>query len=167
MADSHKSDFHVRPETLTDFTADFGPQHEIEVKEGRAIWVDMRSPDGHIWSGLCKSITIPGTKGSFGVLPRHAPLMSSLEVGLTKVTGLDGQVRKFVTGPGFVEVYKNFVLMLTDFGDRTDEIDVERAKAARDRAETRLRSHEENLDRARADAAMERAVMRMRYAGQG
>ena len=166
MADVHKSDFTANLASSLDFSAEFAPEHEIVVREGRGLWIDIRSPDGHIWSGLLKSITVPGSKGSMGILPRHAPLMSSLDCGPTKITGLDGKTRLFVTGEGFVEVFNNFVLMLVDFGDRTDKIDVARAKEARDRAETRLRTPTEDVDRVRAEAAMQRAVMRIRYAGK-
>lgn len=148
------------------FVAEFGPEHQHKVAEGQGLWVDMRTPDGPVFCGLAKKITVPGAAGSFGVLPRHAPLMSSLEVGLTRITGLDGTVHHLVTGEGFVEVYNNIVLMLVDFGDDTAGIDVERAQAARDRALARLRSREENVDQVRAEVSLQRALMRLRFAGQ-
>ena len=88
-----------------------------EVKEGKALWVEIRSPDGMIWSGTSKSVTLPGTLGSMGILPRHAPLVSSLEVGVTRLGEAkaaegsegDGTV-ELVTGLGLVEVYQNQLL---------------------------------------------------------
>jgi F-type H+-transporting ATPase subunit epsilon len=136
-----------------------------DVVAHKALFVEMRSPDGPIWSGLASRITVPGAKGSFGVHVRHAPLMTSLEVGLTKITAADGAEHRFVTGLGFAEVYKNAVLLLVDFGDDTEGIDVERAREARARAEAHMHTREENFDGARAEAALQRALMRLRHAG--
>ena len=154
------------PSAKPRFVAEFGPEHQHKVAAGQGLWVDMRTPDGPVFCGLAQKITVPGAAGSFGVLPRHAPLMSSLEVGLTKITGLDGSEHRLVTGEGFVEVYNNIVLMLVDFGDDTAGIDVERAQAARERALTRLRSRQEEFDRARVEASLQRALMRLRFAGK-
>jgi F-type H+-transporting ATPase subunit epsilon len=130
------------------------------------LWVEMRSPDGLLFAGLAQSITVPGTKGSMGILPRHAPLMSSLDVGLTRIKDAQGQQHRYVTGLGFVEVAANKVLLLVDFADRTDKIDVQRAQEAHDRAKARLRTREEDVDYARAEAALQRALMRLRFAGE-
>ena len=64
----------------------------------------MRTPEGAAYSGHAETVRVPGSKGPFGVLPRHAPLMSSLDVGLTYVRDPVGNEWKFVTGRGFVEV---------------------------------------------------------------
>ncbi len=143
-----------------------------EVSAGQALWVEIRSPDGLIWAGTAKAITVPGVDGSMGVLPRHAALMSSLEVGRTRLRdaksrgGADSRARfDLVSGDGFVEILDNKVLMLVDFADDTATIDVARARAARERAEARLRTPGEEIDRARAEAALGRAVVRLRYAG--
>jgi F-type H+-transporting ATPase subunit epsilon len=133
---------------------------------GRWLSVEILSPDGPIWSGPAQSVTVAGSKGSMGILPRHAPLMSSLELGLTRVREPSGAEHRFITGGGFVEVLRNRVLVLVDFGDRPDLIDRERAREARDRAKVRLRTPQESVDRARAEAALQRAVMRLRFAGQ-
>lgn len=135
------------------------------VRTGRLLWVEVRSPDGPIWSGEAKAITVPGSKAPMGILPRHAPLMSSLELGLTRIRPADGSPEiRFVTGLGFVEVLHNRVLLLVDFADATDSIDTARATEARRRAEARLRSRDEEVDRARAEAALARALMRLRHA---
>lgn len=140
------------------------PWDKEDVRAGKALYVEMRTPEGSAYSGGAKSIVVPGAKGSMGVLPRHAPLMSSLEVGLTKVRDPLGKEWVFVTGSGFVEVFQNRVLLLVDFADDVNDIDVERAKRSRERAEARLRSPTEEVDVARARAAMERAVLRLKHA---
>jgi F-type H+-transporting ATPase subunit epsilon len=156
-AAKHKADF---------ITQDLGPGHDVEVQKGHKLWLEIRTPDGPIWSGFAESVTVPATKGSMGVLPRHAPLMSSLEVGLTRLRQFGGGgEHRFVTGLGFVEVFRNRVQILVDFADRPEEIDVARAQAARDRAQSRLRAPNEELDRVRAEAALARATIRLRHAG--
>jgi F-type H+-transporting ATPase subunit epsilon len=145
---------------------DLGPRSDAEVAQGRRLAVEIRSPDGPIWSGWAASVVVPGSKGSMGILPRHAPLMSSLDVGLTRVREPGGAEHRFVTGSGFVEVHRNRVLVLVDFGDRPERVDVRRAQGSRDRARTRLRTPQENVDRARAEAALQRALMRLRFAGE-
>ena len=134
------------------------------VRTGKALWIEMRTPDGSAWQGLAKAITVPGSKGSMGVLPRHAPLMSSMDVGLAKVTAEDGSVSRWVTGAGFVEVFQNKVLLLADFADATGEIDRVRAEKAKERAQARLREGGEQVDTARAEAALNRAAVRLQYA---
>jgi F-type H+-transporting ATPase subunit epsilon len=144
----------------------FAPQHTPEVPPGDELWVEIRSPDGQIWSGIAESVVVPASKGSMGILPKHAPLMSSMEVGLTKVREPDKTEHRFVTGGGFVEVNGNRVLLLVDFGDRPEEIDTVRAERARERARERLRTRQEQMDRTRADAALQRAVQRLMHAGK-
>jgi F-type H+-transporting ATPase subunit epsilon len=130
------------------------------------LTVEVRSPDGQIWSGAAESVVVPAAMGSMGILPRHAPLMSSLEVGLTKIRTLDKTEHRFITGGGFVEINSNRVLLLVDFGDRPEDVDLSRAEASRDRARERLRTNSEEVDRARAQAALQRAVQRLGLAGK-
>jgi len=142
-------------------TQPFDPE---AVRAGKALYVEMRTPEGSAYSGGAKSVVVPGAKGSMGVLPRHAPLMSSLDVGLTKVRDPVGKEWVFVTGGGFVEVFQNRILVLVDFADDVNDIDVDRARRARERAEARLRSPTEEIDVARARAALDRAVLRLEHA---
>ena len=135
-----------------------------DAKQGKALYVEMRTPEGSTFSGGATSLVVPGSKGSMGVLPKHAPLLSSLDVGFTRVRDPNGQEWKFVTGLGFVEIQHNKVLILVDFADDVTDIDVKRAEDARDRAKARLRSPGEDVDVARAEAALHRASTRLHFA---
>jgi F-type H+-transporting ATPase subunit epsilon len=135
-----------------------------DAKQGKALYVEMRTPEGSIFSGGSTSVVVPGTKGSMGVLPRHAPLLSSLDVGFTRIRDPNGDEWKFVTGLGFVEIQHNQVLILVDFAEDVTKIDVKRAEDARDRARARLRNPTEEVDSARADAALHRATTRLHFA---
>jgi len=130
------------------------------------LQVEIRSPDGMVWSGAARTIVVPGSKGSMGILRRHAPLTSSLDVGLTRVTEEGGQEHRFVTGPGLVEVLDDRVEVLVGFAERPEQIDVKRAQEAHDRAKARLRTRGEDVDYARAEAALQRALQRLRFAGE-
>ena len=130
------------------------------------LQVEIRSPEGMIWSGAARTAVVPGTKGSMGILPRHAPLTSSLEVGVTRVTDEAGKDHRFVTGLGLVEVLDDRVEILVGFAERPEQIDVKRAQEAHDRAKARLRSRDETVDMVRAEAALQRAIQRLRFAGE-
>lgn len=121
----------------------------------------VRSEDG------VDVLIAPGSEGQLAILPRHAPLMTTLEYGeLVFRRGADES--SFAIERGFLEVRDNRVTVLADAAEAADEIDVDRAERARERAETRLREgHEQDMgetDLARAQAAMQRALLRLRVA---
>jgi F-type H+-transporting ATPase subunit epsilon len=153
---THKAD--VRHENRS-------PQHDVEVAAGHAIAVEIRSPDGPIWSGRATSLKVPEGLGLMGILPRHAPLMATLQAGLTTIQVENGPVVRLITGDGFLDIGRNRVLMLVDFGEDPARVDVARAREARERAVNRLRTPAENVDYARAEAALRRALVRLRYGG--
>ena len=145
---------------------DVAPHHDVSVAAGHRIGVEIRSPDGPIWSGWAQSLKVPESLGLMGIMPRHAPLLASLDTGLTTVVEVGGGVRRIITGVGFLEIDRNRVLMLVDFGEDPSRVDVKRAQAARERAVARLRSPSEEVDRVRAEAALARALVRLRFASQ-
>lgn len=121
----------------------------------------VRSEDG------VDVLIAPGSEGQLAILPRHAPLMTTLEYGeLVFRRGADES--SFAIERGFLEVRDNRVTVLADAAEAADEIDVDRAERARERAEARLREgHEQDMsetDLARAQAAMQRALLRLRVA---
>lgn len=129
------------------------------------LTVEIRTPDGSVFSGgVDRVVTLPGAKAPMGVLRRHAPLMSSLVMGETRLVDSVGTTWTFVTGPGFVEIYDNRVLMLVDTAEDVSEIDIGRAEQALDRARQRLARTTADIDRVRAEAALDRAVTRLRHA---
>src|SRR5512146_1438850 len=83
-------------------------------------------------------VVAPGADGSLGILPRHAPLISLLALGEMRVKK-GGREDSLVVFGGFLEVAHNQVRVLADSAERAEDIDVARAQAATDRAETRLR----------------------------
>ncbi len=139
------------------------PQQGEGVHPGHRIGVEIRSPDGPIWSGWAQSLRVPESLGQMGILPGHAPLIASLEPGLTSVREEGGAEVRLITGAGFLEIAHNRVLMLVDSGEDPAKVDVKRAQEARDRALGRLRSAGPDIDHVRAEAALQRALVRLRF----
>ena len=131
------------------------------------LTVELRTPEGSVFSGgVAKVVTVPGAKGPMGILPRHAALVSSLTMGVTRLFDKAGTEWRFVTGEGFLEIKDNQVLMLVDTAEDVTEIDVSRAESASRRARERLAKPGSDLDRARAESSLLRARMRLSAAGR-
>lgn len=127
--------------------------------------VDIITPAKKTFSGSAVAVTVPGTVGSFQILADHAPILSTFEIGLIKVESTDKSVKLFATSGGTIEVMSNNVKILADSLEPVEDIDVERAKQAAERAKDRLvRKHEEGIDAARAEAALARALNRIKIA---
>jgi F-type H+-transporting ATPase subunit epsilon len=84
-------------------------------------------------------VVAPGELGEMGILPQHAPLLSTLKAGELRYRR-SGSEESLAIGGGFVEVLNNRVIVLADSAERVEEIDVSRAEQARQRAEERLRN---------------------------
>lgn len=110
-------------------------------------------------------VSAPGVEGGFQVLRNHAALLSSLEPGRLKVLQVDGSEVSYATSGGVLEVFDNTVLVLAESAERAEEIDVDRARAAKERAEHRLHTHDPDVDVERAEFALRRALNRLRVAG--
>lgn len=108
-------------------------------------------------------VVAPGAEGSLGILPKHAALFSLLSAGEMRIKKA-GQEQSLVVFGGFLEVANNRVLVLADTAERVEEIDVQRAEDARQRAEARLSQRGQGIDLAVAEASMQRAAVRLRVA---
>jgi F-type H+-transporting ATPase subunit epsilon len=129
--------------------------------EGRLL-LEIVTPQGLVFSEEIDEVTATGSEGEFGVLPGHVPFVTVLRIGmLTCKKGNETKI--FFVNWGYAEVGPDKVLILADSAERSDEIDVERAKAAMKRAEERLKKAEE-VDFRRAETALERAATRMQIA---
>jgi F-type H+-transporting ATPase subunit epsilon len=110
-------------------------------------------------------VVVPGLGGELGILPNHTPLISQLQTGvLTYRTGNDKK-QAHVSG-GFVEVLPDRVSVLSDVAELPEEIDLERAERAKERAERRLVSRGEDIDFKRAELKLQRALIRIQLAGR-
>lgn len=122
----------------------------------------LLTPEGSLFSGDVTGIQVPGTLGSFEIKTLHADIISSLEVGRILIRQAGGEELHFSVSGGFVEMHDNTLTLLAEAAEPVEEIDVERAKAARERARARLESGEEDIDKERARKALERAENRIK-----
>ncbi len=130
------------------------------------INLEIISPEKLIFQDVVDSITIPGTLGGFQVLKNHAPLMSTIEVGIV-IVKKENETHYFTTGGGTIEVLNNKVLILADSTEKVQDIDIDRAEQAKERAEERLaKKKEEELNVARAELALKRSVNRINAIGK-
>ena len=109
------------------------------------------------------SITVPGSEGYLGVLAHHAPLITAIIPGLLTVRDASNLLKHYAISGGFLEVSDNKAIILADAMEGLDEIDIERARAAEERARKRLRDSGE-WDIVRCEEALARALNRQRLA---
>jgi F-type H+-transporting ATPase subunit epsilon len=112
-----------------------------------------------------EGVIAPGILGYLGILPGHAPLITPLKAGVVTYRQQGGGEERLAVSGGFLEAGPEHVVILADTAEKAAEIDVERARQAKARAEKRLRERPPGLDVARAEAALQRAVARLKAAG--
>lgn len=110
-------------------------------------------------------VTVPGGLGYLGILAGHAPLLTNVEAGVISIKLPDGSEIKMAVGEGFLVVTPQSTTLLVDTADRKEDIDVERARSAMDRARERLASSDDEIDSARAESSLKRAMARLKLAG--
>ena len=102
-----------------------------------------------------------GTFGEFGILKNHIPIMSALDIGVTKVIQ-EGAAKYFTTMGGVLQFKDNEVVILTPTAENGKDIDVIRAREALEQAKAKLAEHNAELDVKRTEAAMARAMARLK-----
>lgn len=126
------------------------------------LTLEIITPSKLVYSGVIKSITVPGTMGSFQVLVNHAPILATFEVGEIKIVYPNNDVVFYSTAGGTIEVNNNKVEVLADSLERSQDIDIERAQRAKERATERLSQRtSQDTDFIRAELALKRAVNRL------
>ena len=122
--------------------------------------LEIITPDRVVFSGEVKEVRAPGLTGSFGVLANHTPYLTVLKIGEIQVRTESGLI-SFAASEGYVEVANNHMRVLVQSAERAEEIDLERAKQAKVRAENRLKARDEEIDFARARRSLARALNRL------
>jgi len=129
------------------------------------LTLEIATPMRLVVAETVDEVVAPGIEGYFGVLPGHAPFLTTLGIG--EVTYRVGQDEHYLAlAGGFAEVRNDKVIVLADTAERPEEIDRGRAERARERAERRLSAvtSEETIDYTRAAAALARALARLQTA---
>jgi F-type H+-transporting ATPase subunit epsilon len=125
----------------------------------KTIRLDIVTPEKVAYSDDVNMVIARTTAGDIGILPGHAALIAALAIWPLRVVTDSGEVQISMCG-GFIEVQPEKITILANCAEVPDEIDVERAEAAKERAENRLRSGD--TDVARAEVALKRAMVRLK-----
>ncbi len=125
------------------------------------IRLDIVTAERVVYSEEVDIVIAPGIEGQLGILPHHAPLMTTLEVG-ELVVRKGGEEFSLVISGGFLEVRPDRVIVLADAAERDEEIDLARAEAAKRRAEEQLSHPTPEIDLAQAEAALRRSLARLK-----
>jgi len=133
----------------------------------RTMELAVVTPDGRSYRGPVRSLRLPGSDGSLGVLPRHAPMVAVLACGILHVVHGDGEGEQMAIGDGFAHVGPTVVKLIVNFLNGRPEVDQDRAHGAMVRALQRLEEQKEWIDVARAEAALCRAIVRLKVCGCG
>jgi F-type H+-transporting ATPase subunit epsilon len=125
--------------------------------------LEIVTPSKLLVKDAAEEAQIPGVGGYLGILPGHAPLITELAVGVLTYKA-SGATHTLSVAWGFMEVLPDKVTILAEAAERPQEIDVERAQKAKDRAEQRLKSNDLQVDYTRAEDALQRADTRLNVA---
>lgn len=123
------------------------------------------SPTRIFFDGEVDMVEMKTTEGEIGVLAGHIPLTAILEPGVLRIKQEDS-IREAALHDGFVEIQKDRVTVLAESCEWPDEINVERANEAKERAENRIKSGRKDVDMLRAELALKKALTRIDLAGR-
>jgi len=129
--------------------------------------LDIVTVERLIYSGEVDMVIAPGIEGELGILPHHAPLLTALKYGELRVRRGDEE-DSYAIGGGFMEVLPLQVTVMADTAERAEEIDLERAEHARQRAQERLLDQaQEDVDFSRTTISLQRSLTRIKVARAG
>ena len=127
--------------------------------------LNIISPEKKFLEGDCEFLEFVSTEGELGIYAKHIPLTTILEPGVLRIK-TDGNVREAALHDGFVQIQKDKVTVLAESCEWPDEIDANRARKAKERAERRLTSGSKEVDMVRAELALKKALIRIDLAGK-
>jgi F-type H+-transporting ATPase subunit epsilon len=126
------------------------------------LHLEIVTPERLAYEGEVDAVTVPGSEGELGILPHHAPLVSTLGVGELRIRK-GSEVEFFAIAGGFLQVRPDKVVVMAETADMASEIDLEKAEEARREAEKALESgYHEGADLAAARAQLQQALLRIR-----
>ena len=130
------------------------------------IKLEVVTPEKSVVSEEAQIVMAPGSLGEFGILVGHTPFLTTLKIGTIRYKDADGTERYVFINSGFAEALPDKVTVLAESAERRKDIDVERAKAAMERAEKRLAEDrsKEDIDFNRAKISLARAIERVKLA---
>jgi F-type H+-transporting ATPase subunit epsilon len=123
--------------------------------------LEIVTPERKVYAQDARMIIVKGSEGELGILPNHIPLVTPLRIAPLTVKTADGKSEIIAVNGGFMEVRKDKVVILAESAELPGDIDIERAKAAKERAEKRLSGKQDEHDFRRAERSLQRAMSRI------
>ncbi|MFZ3589053.1 F0F1 ATP synthase subunit epsilon [Bacillus sp. DJP31] len=131
----------------------------------KTIQVSVVTPDGPVYESDVEMVSTKAQSGELGILPGHIPMVAPLAIGTVRLKTGGNTELVAVTG-GFLEVRPDKVTVLAQSAELGADIDVDRAQAAKERAELRLQAKDTDTDLQRAELALQRAINRLKVTGR-
>lgn len=129
----------------------------------KTFLLEIVTPVRKAFSERVNAIIAPGEEGYFGVMPGHTPFLSNLKIGDVKIE-IGDKIKHFAISGGFAEIYSGGMRILAETAEEATEIDADRAKQSKERAERRLAQSRKEIDVERAQLALARATNRLKIA---
>jgi F-type H+-transporting ATPase subunit epsilon len=130
----------------------------------KTMQTNVVTPDGSVFEAQVNMVSVKTITGELGILPNHLPLVTPLAIGAIRLKQ-ENNVHLIALSGGFMEVRQDEVNILAESAELPSDIDITRARAAKERAERRLEeAKRENIDFHRAELALKRAVNRLEVA---
>ncbi|MFB1051540.1 F0F1 ATP synthase subunit epsilon [Paraliobacillus sp. JSM ZJ581] len=126
----------------------------------KTLTVSVVTPDGPILEDTFEMVSCKSEDGELGILPNHIPLVAPLIISAVRLKRA-GETIRVAIGGGFIEVNENKVTILAQSAEKPGDIDVQRARKAKERAERRLKAKQDDIDFRRAEYALKRAINRL------
>jgi F-type H+-transporting ATPase subunit epsilon len=123
--------------------------------------LEIITPERKFFSGEVEMVVLKTIEGEIGILKGHAQMVIAVGIGPMRIKK-DGEWLEAVLSEGFMEIKQDKTIILTDTAEWPNEIDVNRAEAARERAQERLQRQKDNQETARSRAALARAIARLK-----
>lgn len=127
--------------------------------------LNITASSGEFFQGSCESLTLPTSDGLYGVQAGHSPVLVALHMGMLHYT-CNGETHDVLVGDGIAEVTRAYVIVLVDSAERPEDIDKNRAEAARQRAAEKLKHKESLHEYYQSQIALNRAMQRLQAAAK-
>lgn len=126
----------------------------------KTVNVNIVTPDGPVYESAVEMVSTKAQSGELGILPGHIPMVAPLEIGAVRLKK-EGRTEFVAVTGGFLEVRPEQVTILAQAAEPAPNIDIDRAKEAKQRAESLLQAKQDNVDFKRAELALRRAMNRI------
>ena len=134
--------------------------------ELKKFQLEVISPERVFYTGEVEMVELTTTEGDIGIYADHIPLTTIVAPGVLTITENGDELKEAAVLEGFMEITPEKVTILAQSCEWPDEIDINRAKEAKDRAERRLKSSDRSVNMTRAELALRKSLIRLQVAGK-